>query len=132
MNNLHINFYILFIFILALNTFFLYVIKDEPNSVDFFFAILLIVVMLYGFTFLGLMGLYRLGANIPFLLGTWLYSYFFYVRQSIIIMLFTSFLVNGFFSVTKIKFSPNIAFKIKIPVFAFLMFGYMLFIEGLL
>ena len=107
-------------------------IKDEPNSVDFFFAILLIVVMLYGFTFLGLMGLYRLGANIPFLLGTWLYSYFFYVRQSVIIMLFTSFLVNGFFSVTKIKFSPNIAFKIKIPVFAFLMFGYMLFIEGLL
>jgi hypothetical protein len=108
------------------------VIKDEPNSLDFFLAILLIVFMLYGFTFLGLMGLYRLGANIPFLLGTWFYSYFFYVRQSVIIMLFTNFFVNGFFSVTKIKFSPNIAFKVKIPVFAFLMFSYMLFIEGLL
>eukprot|EP01041_Mallomonas_annulata_P012628 gene12628-26591_t len=66
---------------------------------------LIMVAILYGVTFLGLIMLNKVGVNIPFLLQTWPYTYFFYVRQSVIIMLFTNYVVGVVLVYFKLKLS---------------------------
>ena len=123
--------YLLYVLVLLLNILLFHFLRYENRKEDLP-GYLIMVVILYGVTLLGLMMLNKVGVNIPFLLQTWPYTYFFYVRQSVIIMLFVNYVVGVVLVYFKLKLSEQSILQIKTVIFAFLMLVYMLFSEGLL
>ena len=123
--------FFLYFIVILLNILLFYFLRYENRKEDLP-GYLIMVVILYGVTLLGLMMLNKVGVNIPFLLQTWPYTYFFYVRQSVIIMLFVNYVVGVVLVYFKLKLSEQSILQIKTVIFAFLMLVYMLFSEGLL
>ena len=123
--------YFLYFLVILLNIYLFYLLRYENRKEDLP-GYLIMVAILYGVTFLGLIMLNKVGVNIPFLLQTWPYTYFFYVRQSVIIMLFTNYVVGVVLVYFKLKLSVQKVLQIKTVIFAFLMLFYMLFSEGLI